>query len=75
MPTVNTSGSGTTLTTAMSSDQPKSQVLVRYLASLSPEYGCDLNQMPIFEVMMRLKQKDRDGLENILFGIWEPFDE
>lgn len=72
MLTANISGSGTTLITAMSSDQPTSQVVVNYLSDISPEYGCDLNQLPIFEVMMRLKQPHRDGLENILFGIWEP---
>ncbi len=75
MLTANTSGSGTTLTTMKSSEAPTSQLVVNYLAELSPEYGCDLNQIPIFEVMMRLKQRDRDGLENILFGMWEPFDE
>ncbi len=72
MLTANTSGSGTTLTTMESSKMPPSQQVVNYLQDLSPEYGCDLNRMPIFEVMMRLKQRDRDGLEDILFGSWDP---
>ncbi len=75
MLTANTSGSGTTLTTVESSELPVSQLVVNYLAGLSSEYDCDLNRLPIFEVMMRLKQRDRDGLEDILFGEWNPSDE
>jgi hypothetical protein len=57
------------------SELPVPQLVVSYLGGLSSEYDCDLNRLPIFEVMMRLKQRDRDGLEDILFGKWNPSNE
>lgn len=59
----------------MNSLMSDSEAIVVYLRQISPEYGCDLNQLPIFEVMMRLRQEDRDRLEDILFGEWTPSNE
>lgn len=59
----------------MNSLMSDSEAIVVYLRQISPEYGCDLNQLPMFEVMMRLKQRDRDRLEDILFGEWSPSNE
>ena len=50
-------------------------LVVDYLIEISPRYGCNLNSIPIFEVMMRLKKQDRETFENIIFKEWRLEDE
>ena len=51
------------------------QQAIEFLRDKSTKYKADLNQLPIFQVLMILDHRDRMELEDILFGSWEPFDE
>lgn len=51
------------------------QQAVEFLRDKSAKYKADLNQLPIFQVLMILDHRDRMALEDILFGRWELNDE
>lgn len=51
------------------------QQAVEFLRDKSAQYKADLNQLPIFQVLMILNHRDRMALEDILFGKWELNDE
>lgn len=67
--TANIFGSGMTMNT-----EPKSVTngngIVTLLDELSKKYGTDLNQIALFDVLMMLEPRDRDRVEDEIFGDW-----
>lgn len=67
--TANIFGSGMTTNTE-SKSVTNGNGIVTLLDELSKKYGTDLNQIALFDVLMMLEPRDRDRVEDEIFGDW-----
>ena len=67
--TANISGNGMTKSTD-SKSVTNGNGIVTLLDELSKKYGADLNQIALFDVLMMLEPRDRDRVEDEIFGGW-----
>ena len=67
--TANIFGNGMTKNAA-SKSVTNGNGVVTLLDGLSKKYGTDLNRIALFDVLMMLEPRDRDLVEDEIFGDW-----